>query len=540
VCRDDRAGEALDRVAVADLARLLDEVEGFIRRYVVLTPAEAAVVVLWIAHAHTIDATATTPYLHITSAEAESGKTRLLEVLGLLVPRALETAASVTVAVMYRAIEKRHPTLLIDEADRVFKDRVAKAELLGVVNAGWRRGTKVYRIGGPQHDRLDEFETFCPKAIAGLDRGLDPTLASRCLRIEMRRRRVDEPCEDLFFDEVLAQAEAISASLAGWADQAVGELAAARPERLGVRDRLEEGIRLLLAIAESAGDEWAAKSRRALLEVAGTSSSNAETTRVQLLRDVQAVFGDRDELKTTGLLTRLFAIEESPWAAWWADGRPDEEPQPSRSAAMKLANMLKPFGVKSRDVGDRDDRRKGYRRADFADAFARYLPPEVAQVSQTAQPSEKSAVEGRAHEEAVRDLGDGANPHEKEMCATYATSVADGGSSEGREPIRCEICQHPGGEHSCSNTVACNGRARQPLGMSAQASDATLANSQGAHRDFPANEQLQLFHSPRKEKDDFGCGCASSSSGGGEASADERSPRRRAIERKATPRRLRH
>ena len=66
-------------------AILLDDVARFVRRFVVLTEAQADTLALWVAHTHAFEAAETTPYLAITSAEKRSGKTRLLEVLELLV-----------------------------------------------------------------------------------------------------------------------------------------------------------------------------------------------------------------------------------------------------------------------------------------------------------------------------------------------------------------------------------------------------------------------------------------------------------------------
>ncbi len=94
-----------------DLAEILDTTEAFFRRYVALSEAQYVAVVLWVAHAHVLDATATTPYLHVTSPEAECGKSTLLECMEPLVPRPMY-AANLTPAVMFRAVQKLTPTLL--------------------------------------------------------------------------------------------------------------------------------------------------------------------------------------------------------------------------------------------------------------------------------------------------------------------------------------------------------------------------------------------------------------------------------------------
>src|SRR5215218_2649160 len=70
---------------VPDGADLLEELVRFVRRFVVLTDAQGDIVALWAVHTHALDAADCTGYLSITSAEKRSGKTRLLEVLALLV-----------------------------------------------------------------------------------------------------------------------------------------------------------------------------------------------------------------------------------------------------------------------------------------------------------------------------------------------------------------------------------------------------------------------------------------------------------------------
>jgi hypothetical protein len=83
------------------IGEVLDELAAFVRRFVVMSEAQADAVALWIAHTHAFDAAEQTPYLAISSAEKRSGKTRLLEVLELLVARPWLTGR-VTAAVLAR------------------------------------------------------------------------------------------------------------------------------------------------------------------------------------------------------------------------------------------------------------------------------------------------------------------------------------------------------------------------------------------------------------------------------------------------------
>jgi hypothetical protein len=92
-----------------ELGELLDELAGFVRRFVVMSPAQSDVAALWIAHTRCFEASAQTPYLAISSAEKRSGKTRLLEVLELLVARPWLTGR-VTAAVLARKVDTERPT----------------------------------------------------------------------------------------------------------------------------------------------------------------------------------------------------------------------------------------------------------------------------------------------------------------------------------------------------------------------------------------------------------------------------------------------
>jgi Protein of unknown function (DUF3631) len=150
-------------------AELLVKLIAVIRRFVALSEAQALLIALWIVHTHALDAADTTAYLNIHSAEKRSGKTRLLEVLSLLVARAWFTGR-VTAAVLVRKVAAETPTLLLDESDAAFKgDREYAETLRGVLNAGFRRGgVASLCIGQGANLTYEDFPVFSPKAIAGI------------------------------------------------------------------------------------------------------------------------------------------------------------------------------------------------------------------------------------------------------------------------------------------------------------------------------------------------------------------------------------
>ena len=79
-------------------------------------------------------------YLSVRSAEKESGKTLLLEVLSLLVAGPWFTGR-VTAAVLVRNVARDCPSLVVDETNAAFSGDKDYAEALrGILNSGYRRG----------------------------------------------------------------------------------------------------------------------------------------------------------------------------------------------------------------------------------------------------------------------------------------------------------------------------------------------------------------------------------------------------------------
>jgi len=92
---------------------VLDQVDTFISRFVFFSSKALVVAVtLWVAHTHAIDAAETSPYLAITSVEKRSGKSRLLDILCLLVRNPWQVTLP-SEAVLFRKIQQDHPTLLL-------------------------------------------------------------------------------------------------------------------------------------------------------------------------------------------------------------------------------------------------------------------------------------------------------------------------------------------------------------------------------------------------------------------------------------------
>jgi hypothetical protein len=159
-------------VATADL---LSGVINKIRRYVVMHPHEAIAVGLWTLMAWLHDTTAThSAYLAVTSPVDDSGKSTLVNTIGLLTPRPY-IVGETTGPSLYRIIDHDRPTLILDDADRLF---LRKPDLAHIYNLGWTRGTKIPRMMG---GRVHLFDPFCPKLIGLIGLDMPRPLAGRCM-----------------------------------------------------------------------------------------------------------------------------------------------------------------------------------------------------------------------------------------------------------------------------------------------------------------------------------------------------------------------
>jgi hypothetical protein len=383
--------------APAGGGELLDDIRAFITRFVVLPSEETAdMMALWVLHTWLVHPVfRTTGYVRLVSAAPSSGKSLLFEVLELLVCRGwlvlIPSSAS-----LFRKLERDQPTVLLDEVDQwPLEDR---KDALGALNAGYRRnGPKVPRWNHAKGE-LEEFGTYGPKAFAGLDSGdLPPTLLSRSITVRMEKMRADEHVED--FDHELV--EHVAADLCGrcsaWAGQHAEELTGYRPAEVeGVRSRARECWRGMLSIAEVVGGDWTQRARRAAhVLAAGGDDADEESRPVMLLTDIRTAFGHADRMWTEDLLQALNRMPESPWGSM----RRDEGIN-----ARGLANMLRPFRIKSRQVRIGDVGKKGYLLEQFEDAFERHLPtPPRSETSETSQPQSHADVSDVSDDQGVGD-----------------------------------------------------------------------------------------------------------------------------------------
>lgn len=386
----DRSDEMLDWYAEDDPdgAQLLDDIETFLSRFVAYPNSHARVAhALWIGHTWLMDAWESTPRIAFLSPEPGSGKSRALEVTEPLVPRPVH-AVNTTPAYLFRKVsdEAGPPTILYDEIDTVFGPKAKDNEdIRGMLNAGHRKGAMAGRcVMRGKIVETEELPAYCAVALAGLD-DMPDTIMTRSVVIRMRRRAPDEHIEPWRLRVNGPEAHALRDRLANWAascaDRLTGDFWPDIPPE--VTDRDADVWEALLAVADLAGGHWPEIARGAAVALVAASRQRTPSVGVLLLRDIRTVFKTETELTTEHLLSELNRLEESPWSTIRKG-----EPLDGRGLSQRLGK----YGISSKlHVGERGLR--GYSKAQFADAWSRYVPDVSATSAPHAPPGESDGAD---------------------------------------------------------------------------------------------------------------------------------------------------
>jgi hypothetical protein len=164
---------------------LVNDLEQYFSGRAWLPNGGALVLALFAMNTWLFDVFDTTPYLLLESAVPQCGKTTVLRLLEAVSREPIATS-SASEAALFRVVQARHPTLLIDEAESL-AGRSERAEaLLSILNAGYKKGGSALRAEGQSHEpKL--FDTFSPKVLASIG-GLRGALLDRCIVLTMHRR----------------------------------------------------------------------------------------------------------------------------------------------------------------------------------------------------------------------------------------------------------------------------------------------------------------------------------------------------------------
>src|SRR5262249_38563719 len=239
--------------------------------------------------------------------------------------------------------------------------REGAEDLRGILNAGHSRGWPYLRWD-VKANRLTECSTFAMSMLAGIG-DLPDTIEDRAVVVLMRRRASGETVRQFRRRRAVPGLHELRDRVHAWVTAHMHELEHAEPD-LPVEDRQADVWEPLIAVADIAGGDWPDRARAACRAMCSVTNDDDEgTAGERLLADLREIWGEHEShLPTAVILDRLHEIEEAPWSDYY--GKP--------LTARGLARLLRPYGIRSRNVVVGDERPKGYVRADLADAWSRY------------------------------------------------------------------------------------------------------------------------------------------------------------------------
>jgi hypothetical protein len=359
-----------------DGERLVQDVEAFVARYLVLPVGACLLLTLWALATYLADVFDVFPYLCFASPLPQCGKTRAIEVLELLC-RGAWRGITPSEAGLFRFLAGC-PSLLLDEVGSFAEKRKSERDqaLLAILQAGYRKGATVLRWDMHSH-RSEQLPVYSPKAFC-LVGNLPDALADRCIVISMQRRRADQPLARFRFSRAQAEASSLKKQIEAGVRRLRNEVQKVYnelPDLEYLSDRDAELFGPLMAVcgvlAPSRVDELERHSQT--LTCAKNTTAAGGSLALTLLADLKELWPDgKGGWLTIDMLAALKTKDDSPWAG-------DYELNPRR-----LAHLLKPFLIESKSVRDQERTGKGYKQDDVLAACSLYMSSKKVTESQPA------------------------------------------------------------------------------------------------------------------------------------------------------------
>jgi hypothetical protein len=413
--------------APPDGAMLVRKMEEFIGRYLILPLRAVLPLALWAIATHCFDVFDAFAYLTLTSPTPRCGKTRLLEVMELIVKDPLR-ATNASEAALFRGIEKFQPTLLLDEAETLSSKGERAEYLRAVVNAGNRRGAHVLRCEG-KPPSPEKFNVFCPKIIAQI--GAPPTtILDRSIVIPMQRRKPGEQIARFLMRIAEPEGAELQKGAASWCDMHRSEIERAYEVQPldSLSDRDAESWQPLFSVLAVAAPSRVAELKTCADVLTGEKSASAEdeSSYLRLLADVRQIFElfNTDRFSSAELVERLLRDETAPWIEF-DRGKPLTQ--------RGLARMLGRFGVSPRAIRLLNGSTpRGYLREQFFEPWARYLaspddePPRAQQVQQPNDGAGPRSFFEVQQDSVVADNNTPSPPDKQRFVAPVADTTLEG------------------------------------------------------------------------------------------------------------------
>ena len=364
----------------------LDDLATYLDRFMVFERAHGTAVTLWTAYSHFFghgQPYSYVPYLLVTSAEKQSGKSLLKELIQETCHEPLDTCGT-TAAFLKRSCLGR--TTLVDEIDQVFtrtSGETDNGDLRAILNAGFKFDGKLSTVNKTTM-KPEEWPVFGPKALFGIGQTVPDTIVDRSISIRLERKNAAIQRERGRHSVIEKAGAALREQLRALAAE-IGVLGLIDTFPNDLSDRGCDIWEPLFALADAAGPAWSARARNASVDL--IDHDTVMSVNEQLLMDLYHLWQQEDNpnfMSTKDIIGRpenpdpafgheasgLCAFDEARWSNW-SRGKP--------ITAHVLGKKLGEYGLRSnREPVGHGYGPKGYFRADLERVWTIYTEPKLA------------------------------------------------------------------------------------------------------------------------------------------------------------------
>lgn len=361
------SAESANQNRPAEVQNILEKIVAFLKRFILFeNPAHYTLLGLWIIQTHSMDCFDFTGYVFVYSAEKQSGKTRVLEVLDLLVANSSGVQVSPTEAVLFRTAQGH--TQLLDEVDSWMN----MENLRSVLNQGFKRSGKVIRMKRKEAGGYDEeeYSPFAARALAGIGKHILPDITKdRCYAIRIQRQKSEERREKLTRKKQ-AEAEELRVEIENWAKENKDKIQAVYDD--------EDCFPYLDSFADRTID--ISQPLASIVEVLFKNNPALPGVRGELVEAISSTRAENEEVsRQNRILLKLaeLSIAEDPLI-----GNATELAERCTAAGQPattndISDLLQKHGIKTKSIrihGDDPKKRYSLPSSQLVDLATRYVP----------------------------------------------------------------------------------------------------------------------------------------------------------------------
>ena len=310
-----------------------------------------------------------------------------------------QSTVGISPAALFRIIQEKTPTLVIDEAETLTNGSETAQNLISILNAGYRMGKGVMRCEPPAM-KVTSFQVYCPKVLCAIN-DLPDTIMDRAVVVRMKRKnganlkkfrfseagREAAPIRERI-DILLGPDTNLTARLEiqqNWREMSDADALG----RWVQSDRDIENLMPLAALCWYLDSDRAADFEKSCVALNGTRNLEDSTLGARLCQDLAEIISDetrvpleQTHVSNADLVNALREIDDSPWA--------DKD----KFNANRMSRLLRPYGLRSTKFGSgsRGSRMRGYQLQSLRNALSPYLSVPPSPGIETKELSVKTSV----------------------------------------------------------------------------------------------------------------------------------------------------